>query len=126
MKRILVGLALAAVCFAGAARAEGCRTLSLKTSGVHVETIKLYDREGKLQGRVERSALGADVQVTDCGDPVYVMLPYDNKGYLVRKAELTTPEMRDACLCLAPGSKPVLGVPGAADIRSCPLDRCRR
>jgi len=126
MKRILIGVALATVCSATVARAEGCRTLSFTRSGVHVETIKLYDREGKLLGRVEKQALGADFQVTDCGDPVYVVLPYDNKGYLVRKAELTTPQMPDVCLCLAPGSKPALGVPGGGDIKSCPVDRCRR
>src|SRR5205085_12521982 len=97
----------------GAAHAQGCHTVSMSASDVHVESVKLFDRDGKLQGRLAKSALPSRFDVSDCGDQVYLMLPYQGVGYFVRKTELGTREMTVQCICLPPGAKPpTLSAPG--------------
>jgi len=87
---------------------------------VHIESLELFDTNGVYITRVARAALPAELQIMDCGDPRYVMLVLQDHGYLVKKADLAIPAMPDACVKLAPGQRPPLGVPGAADIHYCP------
>lgn len=109
------------------AQAQACRTISLAAADVHVEALKLYDRDGHLQGRLRREALPEHFDVSDCGDRTYLMLVVEDKGYFIHKTELATPEMPSACVCLPAGARPqTLGVPGGGDIRYCPVDQCHR
>ena len=105
------------------ASAQACRPLTVPKSGVHVDALRLYDMSGKPADWAARTTLPAVLNVTDCGDPNYVMMQVAKTNFLVRKSDLTMPRIIE---CSCPTSKPsnTPGTPGLNDPVFCPAEQC--
>jgi hypothetical protein len=123
--RMMLISVLLAFAVSGPALAQKCSPVSLRTSDLGLDSLKLFGLDGQFLKLAAKSALPARLEGADCGDANYVMVQIQNDDYLVRKKDLHIPKIDVGCKCLPPGGKAgTLGIPGGADIRYCPANQC--
>ena len=107
----------------GSALAQACKPLPVERSGLKVDPLRLYDMSGQPKDWAAKASLPPTLNATDCGDRNYVMLVVAKTSYLVRKSDLTMPEIID---CECPVSRPsrTPGAPGLGDPKFCEAKKC--
>jgi hypothetical protein len=105
------------------AHAQSCRERQVQTGSLTVNALMLFDPDTtKLKGMQPVAGLKATIDVTDCGDAVYVMWDKGADTFLLMKSQVFPSNQSRPCACMSTGRGPgePLGSPGAGDRNYCP------
>ena len=107
----------------GSALAQACKPLPVERSSLKVDPLRLYDMSGQPKDWAAKASLPPTLNATDCGDRNYVMLTIAKANYLVRKSDLSMPEIIE-CRCPTEKRSVTPGAPGLGDPKFCPAKQC--